>query len=404
MRKILLTLFAMLFCFLLVSCKYDREVPFLDPQGEVSTLETDVSQVAQKTEDKVEYTKISFLGAGDNIVYFGTVRDAGSMAIPGGRKYNFKPIYSEVAELIENADVSFINQETLMCGEGYSFTYYPAFNGPQDMGHDLVELGFDIVGLANNHMLDKGSVGLAKTIAFWDTLPVTTVGGYKNEEDYNNIRVYEKDGIKIAVLAYTEMTNGYVPSKNSDIYVPYLNEADIEGQVKAAKEKADIVMVSVHWGEEGYFKPWDRQRNCAQRFADCGVDVVIGHHPHVIEPVEWITGKNGNKMLCYYSLGNFMAEQAYSYNMVGGMASFDIVKNGSKVSIQNAKFIPTVFDWGAGFYNNKVYLLEKYTAEQAKTHGIGAYGRYTSLAQLRGYVSSTISDEFLTESYLNSLN
>ena len=131
---------------------------------------------------------------------------------------------------------------------------------------------------------------------------------------------------------------------------------------------------------------------------------MIGHHPHVIEPVEWITGKDGNKMLCYYSLGNFMAEQAYSYNMVGGMASFDIVKNGSKVTIENAKFIPTVFDWGAAFYNNKVYLLEKYTAEQARTHGIGAYGRYTSLEQLRGYVSNTISDEFLPESYLDSLN
>lgn len=399
--KKLICLLLLAVCLCLVGCKYEGEMPFLEAPDTVPSLETEAEQTP---EEKVEYKKISFLGAGDNIIYFGTVRDAQKMAVSGGRAYNFKPIYSEVADMISAADVAFINQETLMCGEGYALSYYPHFNSPQELGYDLVELGFDIVGIANNHMLDKTSTGLAKTIAFYDTLPITMIGGYKSKEDYNNIRIHEKEGIKIALLAYTEMTNGLRPAANGNVYVPYLGEADIENEVKAAREKADFVIVSVHWGEEGYFKPWDRQKKYAQRFADCGVDVVIGHHPHVIEPVEWITGKDGNKTLCYYSLGNFMAEQAYAYNMVGGMCSFDIVSvNGGKATVQNAKFIPTVFDWGAGFYNNKVYLLETYTAEQANNHGIGAYGRRTSLAQLRGYVSSTISDEFLPESYLEAV-
>ena len=145
------------------------------------------------------------------------------------------------------------------------------------------------------------------------------------------------------------------------------------------------------------------QKSYAKQFADAGVDVIIGHHPHVIQPVEWIEGSSGNKTLCVYSLGNFMAEQAYSYNMVGGMISFDIVSvTGSKPYIENVIFIPTVFDWGTAFYNNRVYILEEYTEEQAKNHGIKSYGRSTSLSQLRGYVSSTISDEFLSESYLNA--
>lgn len=401
MKKIIVCLIALL-CVFSTACAFDVDIPFAESLETVQGLQAESADTPEKN---IEYKKISFLGAGDNIVYFGTVRDAQKCAVAGGRPYNFKPIYSEVAHLIESADIAFINQETLMCGEGYNFTYYPTFNGPQDMGHDLAELGFDVVGIANNHMLDKGSLGLQKTIEFWDTVPVTLIGGYKNEEDYNNIRVHEKDGIKIAFLAYTEMTNGLSPSARYDTYIPYLKKADLEGQVAAAKAKADLVFVSVHWGDEGAFKPNNTQKTYAKRLADCGVDVIIGHHPHVVQPVEWIEGQNGHKTLCYYSLGNFMAEQAYAYNMVGGMVAFDIVSiDGGKPTIENAQFIPTVFDWGAAFYNNRVYLLEKYTAEQASRHGIGSYGRKTSLAQLRGYISNTIPEEFLSDSYKNAAN
>lgn len=362
-----------------------------------------VSPPVMKNEPNENIKVVSFIGVGDNIVYAGTVRDAKSQAVQGGRTYNFKPIYSNVENFIKNADIAFINQETLMCGEGYNFTYWPTFNGPQDMGHDLVELGFDVVGMANNHMLDKSSVGLEKTIQFWDTLPVTTIGGYKNKSDYDTVRIHESKGIKIAFLAYCEHTNGIYPSKKSDIHIPYLNEADIEKDVARAKEQSDLVFVSVHWGDEGAFKPNEYQKKYAKAFADAGVDVVLGHHPHVIQPVEWLEGKNGNKMLCVYSLGNFMAEQDRAYNMVGGMISFDLVKNGNKKPIiDNVVFIPTVFDWDKAFYNNKIHLLEEYTEEMARNHGLKSYGRSTSLKQLRGYVSSTISDEFLSESYKDS--
>ncbi|MBE6718630.1 MAG: CapA family protein [Ruminococcaceae bacterium] len=391
----------LILCLVLASCSNGNNVEFTEKNETQVPLTNNIQEVP---EEKVDYKKISFLGAGDNIVYFGTVRDAQRNGTPDGRKYNFKPIYSEVADLIKNADVSFINQETLMCGDGYQFSYYPFFNGPQDMGHDLVELGFDVVGMANNHMLDKGNAGLEKTIDFWKTLPVTITGGYKTKDDYSNITVHESNGIKIAFLSYTEHTNGNGSSSKYGTYIPYLKNANIAEEVARAKEKADLVFVSVHWGEEGTFKPNNFEKEYAKKFADAGVDVILGHHPHVIQPVEWIEGKNGNKTLCVYSLGNFMAEQAYAYNMVGGMITFDIVSvDGSKPDIENVKFIPTVFDWGDGFYNNKVYLLEKYTSEQANKHGIGKYGRKTSLAQLRGYVSNTINDEFLPTSYLEAV-
>lgn len=408
-RKIFLLIFAL--TLMLVSCANDavtvddttdlvsEDVPQTD---EITTVETD-AVTENDTTVALTPKRISFLAAGDNIIYYGTVRDAQSMAVSGGRKYNFKPIYENVADMISDADISFINQETLMCGEGYELTWYPQFNSPQELGHDLHELGFDVICIANNHMLDKGSKGLNRTIEFYDTLPVMMIGGYKNEEDYKNIRVYEQDGIEVAFLAYTEMTN-LRPTSGYDTYIPYIENADLQEDVASAREVADLVIASVHWGDENKFKPNDYQKEYAQKLADAGVDVILGHHPHVIQPVEWLQGKNGNKTLCVYSLGNFMAEQARDYNMLGGIVTFDICTIGDEpATIENVIFTPTIFDFTRKFYNNKIYLLENYTAEQAKNHGIGYYGNSASLEKFRSYVANTISDEFLPESYKSSL-
>ncbi len=347
--------------------------------------------------------RITFLAVGDNIIYHTTTRDAESLAVKGGRKYNYKPIYENVADMIKDADISFINQETLMCGEGYELSTYPQFNSPQDLGYDLCELGFDVICIANNHMLDKGSKGLEATINFYDTLPVMMIGGYKNEDDYKNIRIYERDGVKIAMLAYTEFTN-LKPTKGYDTYIPYLENADIEAEVKAAKEAADVVIASVHWGKENRMYTNDAQKEYAQKLADAGVDVILGHHPHVIQPVEWIEGAGGNKTLCFYSLGNFMAEMELDKNMLGGIVTFDIYKDGAATAvIENPVFTPTVFDFTRRFYNNKVYLLENYTEEQAKNHGIGYFGNTASLKRFRQYVADTIDSAFLPESYISSL-
>lgn len=349
--------------------------------------------------------RLSFLGCGDNIVYYGNVREAAASAYAGGREYNFTPTYTFVADMVKNADISFINQETLMAGDGYEFSYYPCFNGPQDMGHDLVGLGYDIIGMSNNHMLDQWGSGLEATINFWRSLPVFTVGDYLSEDEYNEVRIYEKDGVKIAFLSYTYGTNGLVlDGAHGYIQIPYLDEDTVRRQVAAAKSsEADLVFVSVHWGIEGAFEPSDEQRRYAQIMTDAGADVIIGHHPHVIEPVEWLVAEDGSKTLCVYSLGNFIGEQAYDYNMVGGMISFDIVKKGASSGIENVRFIPTVYYFNSSFYGNCVYLMKDFTEALASSHGIGNYGNYTSLGKLQGYVTSTIEREFLDEEFLKTL-
>ncbi len=351
--------------------------------------------------------KVSFIGCGDNIIYAGNIKDARSKAIPGGRQFNFKPMYENVSDTIENADIAFINQENVMAGDGYAISYYPMFNSPRELGYDLQELGFDVINIANNHMLDKGAAGLQNTIEFWKSMDdVLMIGGYENQDDYDTIRILEKNGIKIAFLSYTYGTNGISKPESSPIAIPLHEDEDIIRQTKLAKEQADLVIVSIHWGYEGAFKPSDEQKRIAKLMADCGVDAIIGHHPHVLQPVEWITGKDGNKTLCVYSLGNFMAEQAYDYNMVGGIISFDIVQLGDNHPyLENVVFNPTVFHFPSNFFNNTIYLMEDYTPELAAVHGVKHFYRHNlSYEQLLKYATDTIDSEFLPMSLKTNNN
>ena len=140
-------------------------------------------------------------------------------------------------------------------------------------------------------------------------------------------------------------------------------------------------------------------REFRRLFADCGVDAIIGHHPHVLQPVEWIEGKDGNRTLCVYSLGNFMAEQAYDYNMVGGIISFDIVQIAdAEPYIDNVLFTPTVFHFPSNFYNNTIYLMEDYTPELAAVHGVRTFYKHTlTYDRLIAYATDTIDEQFLPE-------
>ena len=232
------------------------------------------------------------------------------------------------------------------------------------------------------------------------------IGGYENAEDYDTVRILEKNGIKIAFLSYAEHTNGISKPASSELVIPKIVEADITRQIENAKAQADFVMVSVHWGDEGAFRPNEAQKKTAQLIADCGADVIIGHHPHVIQPVEYLTGKDGNKTLCVYSLGNLAAEQAYDYNMVGGIIEFDIVSvDDAKPCLENVTFNPTVFHFPSNFYGNTVYLMEDYTVELAKIHGVrGYYGHTLTCDGLVNYAINTISEEFLPKNFLGKYN
>lgn len=396
MKKISLLLLAVLAGVLLLSCGKVDTPP--DDIGE-TVLSPDIpASPAQPDEPRDPDTRLSFAAVGDMISYTGTIRDAKSCAVQGGRTYNFAPIFENVLPLIESADIAFINQETPMAGESYGYSSYPHFNTPQDLAYDIIEAGFDVVNLATNHMLDAGSKGLEETINFWNTLPVTTIGGYLDEDDLDNIRVVERDGIKIAFLSYTYSTNGYRLQNGCDIQIPYIDEALIERQARAADEIADLVFVSMHWGDENSMKTNDSQKALARKMCAWGVDVIIGHHPHVIQPVEWIEEEE-NKLLCIYSLGNFAAEQDHDYQLLGGIMTFDIVREDGEIFIDKPILHPTVYYYDKRFYKNCTYLFENFSADMEKSHGISYYGRSISIEKLRSYVLNTVSKEFLSQEW-----
>lgn len=366
------------------------------PQGS-RDVKTEPSRSREKKEGGRSY---SFAAVGDNVVHTGIWLEARHRAQTmeiKDRQYYFAPVFEYIADMIADADIAFINQETLMGGDELGNSNYPRFNGPQDIGRDLVDLGFDIVSIANNHMADKGEVGLRGTIDFWESQPVVMIGGYRNYEDYKKIRTIERDGVKIALLSYTYSTNGLSLPKNTELYIPYIDYAEIKTQVEAAKKIADLVFMSIHWGEENMFTPTSGQVGLAQYMADLGVDVIIGHHPHVVQPITWLTGKNGNDTLCIYSLGNIVSLMAAPYNMVGGVMTFDIVEGQDGWFVDNPVLVPTVFFYATNFYSQKIYLMRDFTEDLASRMGTKNYGYTATLAQLRGYVTKTIDPAFLPE-------
>lgn len=360
---------------------------------------------------------VSFAGAGDVLIHGAIYREAEVIASEKpsySGNYYFNDMYKGISELVRNADIAFANHEAPIANTAISG--YPNFNAPSESGDALVDIGFDVINIANNHMFDveHKTTGYADTIEYWEKKDVLMIGGYKNEEDYDNIRILEKNGIKIAFLGYTydpytsNGTSMNQKSENDGYILPAIEDDMLKKHISTAKQMADVVIVSVHWGSENIFNPTKDQKRVAKVIADCGAHVILGHHSHTLQPVEWIEGVDGNKTLCAYSLGNLISGMLSSKNMVGGFITFDIVKENGNVSIENVVFKPTVCHYNIENFSKKdvegnplrtgfgLYMMEDYTEALTTKHGTQNYGRY-SLSTLKKYVTDTISAEFLPD-------
>ncbi|MBQ6614212.1 MAG: CapA family protein [Clostridia bacterium] len=405
-----------LFCLLLVVCLFTscsgEDVPSVSTP-EVTTQAT-LPSVTLLTEPKQEEvvvpkeTRIHFVAAGDNIAHDSVIETARKDAV-GNDEYDFSKIYAGIADFVSAADVAFINQEAPVGGKALGIAGYPNFNAPEEMVEELVDIGFDVFNLANNHMLDKGEKGYSNTIKYFESLPVVSIGGY-TKSDYDNVRVLEVKGVKLAFLSYTTLVNyGHAKdiSSGSEYIIPYANTEDITRQVALAKEAADVVIVSMHWGDENVFSATSSQKKYANLCADLGVDVVLGHHPHVVGGVEYLTGSNGGKTLVAYSLGNFCNTQLYARNIVGEFLSFDIVKDDDGYRIENAVVDPVIAHYKTDTsrkdnqnlhvrYESRMYLMSDYTEELALAHGSQNWGAF-SFNTLKKFITDNVSEEFLPE-------
>ncbi len=260
--------------------------------------------------------------------------------------FDFSPLFENVKQYIEPADFGFANQETNIGGIEIGLSSYPNFNSPYEIARDLINVGFNMFARANNHTLDKGESGVLAAQKNWETFEgVITSGSTDSQEKRDQIPVIEKNDIKLALLAYSYGFNGYrVPEDK-----PYLaNEFDYEQaaiDIEKAKSLADVIVVSMHWGVEYSNVPSEAQLEQAQWLADQGVHVIIGSHPHVLQPMDRLVGKDGNETVVAYSLGNFISGQVGLERLVGGIMKFDIKKTtvgeDVEIEISQPQFMPT---------------------------------------------------------------
>lgn len=335
--------------------------------GKVSEEKADTKDKKGKKKDKTTTTEqtsvsIDFLSVGDNLIHDGIYQQAQKRA--GSNGYDFSYCYENIADDVKNADIATINQETVI-SKSNEPSGYPLFNSPHEVGDEIAKIGFDVVTMANNHMLDKGEKGLKEAIDYWDGKDgITRTGAYKNKEDLNRVEYVEKNGIKIGLVSATQYTNGLSLPSGSELEIIYTSEEDIiKSKIEAAKKQCDMVLVNVHWGNEYRTEPTQGQRDLARKMARWGADVIIGHHPHVLEPIEFISKEDGTRTLVVYSLGNFISQQNTPLRVLGGMLKYRVTvdKSTGGLTIDNVKLIPIVTHYVRGSDDVKIYKLSQYT-------------------------------------------
>ena len=327
----------------------------------------------------VEEYKFSFLAAGDSLIHSAVYADAYKNGV-----YDFRPMLSSIKPIVEKYDLAFINQETIIGGKSIGLSSYPRFNSPEEIGDNLIEMGFDIFNLANNHTLDRGEEAILNSLDYWKSKDVITIGSYGSFTERDTIPVYEKNGITYAILSYTTVTNGLSTPSGKEYYLNVYDSERVARDIASVRDKVDVLMVSMHYGVEYTHTPVAEEIEIANYLASLNVDVVIGHHPHVIQPITHI-----GKTLVIYSLGNFLSGQIGDAKQIGLLASFDVnkkvVDGEATITIDNVRgdLIYTYYKYDyAGWHDYHVYpfnelndsLLKGYK-EYEKDYGeiIGEY-------------------------------
>jgi len=390
---------------------------------EVQTLETSfetMELVSEEVEPEPELEPepepvfeeydISLMAVGDNLMHMGIVHT--------GKKedgtYDYSVLFDGIAEYLDMADIKIINQETILGGNELGFSGFPYFNSPTELADGIAKAGFNVVLQASNHSADQGISGLLNCVEVWEQYPEVLMTGIHAQADgTQEIPLLTIEDVTFAVLNYTYGPNmEVIPSEiqghldmlcNWDENNGRLDFTTIHPQVladiEAAEQLADIVIVCPHWGTEYTMVPSRYQETFAQQMTEAGADLIIGTHPHVIQPVEWIETENGNRALCYYSLGNYVSTQKNPQSMLEAMAwvTFHVKEDGVVIDEEKTGALPMVCHYKSGPVRLKqVYLLEEYTEELAASHGILGYGGVQlKLSELQLWSEETLGEWIL---------
>lgn len=306
-------------------------------------------------------TTIHMVAFGDTMAHLTNIKNAYNSST---KDYDFMNVFKNVKSHLENGDITIGNLETTFAGSARGYTGYPTFNCPEILGKNLKSIGVDVLTTANNHCMDKGYKGLESTLNFLDEYGISHTGTARSEEEQNTILIKDVNGIKIAFLSYTYGTNGITIPKDKPYSVNLIDKELIKNHINIAKQQnVDVICVSMHWGVEYRLKQNSEQEKLADFLFENGVDIILGSHPHVLEPMEkrTITLEDGSTKdgFVIYSLGNFVSGQIYANTKSTVILDIQLTKNSDgKISIDQVTYTPLyLYDSGSGAKSRSRYTL-----------------------------------------------
>lgn len=279
-------------------------------------------------------------------------------------EYDFSYVFDDISLYTKTADICVGNLETTFAGEDVGYSSYPTFNTPDSLAYELKDIGVDVLSTAGNHALDKGFNGLSRTIDVLNDADISHLGTYKSKEEQDKTLIKYVKGIKIAFVNFTYGTNGIPIPSDKPYCVNLIDENLMKEQIDRAKEEEpDIIIACMHWGTEYKTTPSSTQEQLADFLFKNGVDIILGTHPHVLEPMEkrTVTLDDGSTKdgFVIYSLGNFIADQNAEYTRDSIILNIDITKHtDGKITIDNYEYVPIYMYKDTSKKKQKMKLLD----------------------------------------------
>ncbi len=292
------------------------------------------------SDSPIDSTTIEMFATGDWIAHDAINAEAETNGV-----YDYSAMVQDMLPYLKANDINFCNQATLAGGEEFGITGYPIFNAPLEWIGGMKGLGCNVINTGTNHTNDKGQAPITAQLDEWDKQNVLAVAGSnRNSEEQNKVRYFEVKGVKFAFVSYSTYSNAPNPNPYSlNRFAPELYEP----QIKEATEQADIVIASMRWGTEYSSGINAAQESAAQTLANLGVDIVLGHGPHVLEPVKRLTGQSGNETIVWYSLGNFLNAQLETETLTGCVATFSFDIASKKLTDSTCFPVYQHYEWSA---------------------------------------------------------
>lgn len=344
-------------------------------------------------------TSISMAVVGDIMCHGPNYKDAYNAST---KTYDFSTFFPQIKSYISNADIAVGNLETTFAGGNKAYSGYPTFNSPPQLAKDIQDLGIDVLTTSNNHSMDSGYNGLINTIDTLDNLGISHTGTFKSEEDKNKILIKDVNGVKIAFLSYTYGTNGISIPKGKEYCINLIDKDLIKKQLESAKaQNPDVICVSMHWGIEYKLQPNTEQKDLADYLFENGADIILGSHPHVLEPMEkrTVTLSDGTKKdgFVIYSLGNFISAQKDKYTKDSIILNLKITKHSQgNITIDSYDYTPIYMqDNGANATNRYelVDLEKKIKDYENGDKSITATAYKTYVAELKNVKTALCEDK-----------